>query len=289
MKEERIKCPYCSELILEEAIKCRFCGEWFTDKNKPDVNSELTISGPSQEVQDKQSEPELKEAVREPQREPVESPIDKPVERPVARRVPPLSPKRRRIAWLRIILTIVYIGIIVVFVIYEKNAHEELNRGRGLENLQKYQEAREKYGEVIEEYQLSFAVIEARKNLWRVEEQLGNDFSIDDVYWLPFVTWPVCSVLLFLVFVTRILRPGMAFLAFLLLLLGILGSVLQLAWYGLVPIEPIDVIVQEFAAEPKGIFVMSYIMLIITAMMTLTATRKLPFGHHCMKAKAKMY
>ena len=289
MKEERIKCPYCSELILEEAIKCRFCGEWFTDKNKPDVNSELTISGPSQEVQDKQSEPELKEAVREPQREPVESPIDKPVERPVARRVPPLSPKRRRIAWLRIILTIVYIGIIVVFVIYEKNAHEELNRGRGLENLQKYQEAREKYGEVIEEYQLSFAVIEARKNLWRVEEQLGNDFSIDDVYWLPFVTWPVCSVLLFLVFVTRILRPGMAFLAFLLLLLGILGSVLQLAWYGLIPIEPIDVIVQEFAAEPKGIFVMSYIMLIITAMMTLTATRKLPFGHHCLAAKTKMY
>jgi len=289
MSEERIKCPYCSELILEEAIKCRFCGEWFTEKKKPDVNSELTVSEPSQEAQDKQPESELEEAVREPQKEPVKSPIDKPVERPVARRVPPLSPQKYRIAWLRIILTIVYIGIIVAFVIYERNAHEELNRGRESDNLQKYQEARETYMEVIEEYQLSFAVIEARKNLRVVAEQLGNDFSIDDVYWLPFVTWPVCSVLLFLVFVTRILRPGMAFLAFLLLLLGIFGSVLQLAWYGLIPIEPIDVIVQEFAAEPKGIFVTSYIMLIITAMMTLTATRKLPFGHYCMAAKAKRY
>jgi len=129
----------------------------------------------------------------------------------------------------------------------------------------------------------------ARKNLRRVEDQLGNNFSIDDVYWLPFITWPVCSVLLFLVFLTRILRPGMAFLAFLLLLLGLFGSVLQLAWYGHIPIEPISVIVEEFAAEPKGAFVTSYIMLIITAMMTLTATRKLPFGHHNMAAKTKMY
>ncbi len=233
--------------------------------------------------------PELEEAVREPPKEPVESPIDKPVERPVERRVPSLSPRKRRIGWLRIILTIVYMGVIIAFVIYERNAHEELNRGRESDNLQKYQEAREQYREVIEEYQLSFAVIEARKNLRRVEDQLGNDFSIDDVYWLPFVTWPVCSVLLFLVFVTRILRPGMAFLAFLLLLLGIFGSVLQLAWYGLIPIEPMAVIVQEFASEPKGTFVTGYIMLIITAMMTLTATRKLPFGHHSMAAKTKMY
>jgi hypothetical protein len=63
--------------------------------------------------------------------------------------MPSPLPKKRRIAWLRIILTIVYIGIIIAFVIYERNAHEVLNRGRALENLQ---EAREKYREVIEEY-----------------------------------------------------------------------------------------------------------------------------------------
>jgi len=281
MKEERIKCPYCSELILEEAIKCRFCGEWFTEKNKPDVVNELVVPVPSQETQDKQSESKLEDDLREPQKEPVEKPGD--------RRVPSLSPPKHRIAWLRIFLAIVYTGIIVAFIIYERNAHEVLNRGQESYNLKKYPEASEQYREVIEEYPLSFAVIEARKNLRLVENQFGNDISIDEVYWLPFITWPVCSVLLFLVFVTRILRPGLAFLAFLLLLLGIFGSVLQLVWYGLIPIESITGIVQKFAAEPKGTFFTSYVMLIITAMMTLTATRKLPFGHHRMATQTKMY
>lgn len=81
----------------------------------------------------------------------------------------------------------------------------------------------------------------------------------------------------------------MAFLAFFLFLLGLFGTVFQLAWYGLISIEPITVIVQEFIAETKGIFVTSYIMLIITAMMTLTATRKLPFGFHSMADKTKRY
>ena len=122
MEEERIKCPYCSELILQDAKKCRFCGEWFTEKNKSGVNSDITVSRPSQDTQDEQSEPELKEAVRESQEELVESPVERPV--------PVLSPKRRRIGRLRIILTIVYTGIIIAFVIYERNAHEVLHSGR---------------------------------------------------------------------------------------------------------------------------------------------------------------
>jgi len=277
MKEERIKCPYCSELILRDAKKCRFCGEWFTDKNKTDLNSDITVSGPSQVAEDDQSEPELKEAARESQKELVESPVERP--RPL------LSPTKRQTAWLRIILAIVYIGTIIAFVVYERNAHEVLHSGRGSENNEKYQEAREKYRDVIKEYKFSYAVIEARESLRRVEKQLGNDYGIDDVYWLPFITWPICSVLLFLVFLTRIHRPGVAFLAFLLLLLGLFGCMLQLAWYGLIPIGPIDVIVEEFVSEPKWAFVTSYIMLIITAMMTLTATKKVPFGHRIISAK----
>ena len=34
MTQERIKCPFCSELILRDAIKCRFCGEWFVKEEE---------------------------------------------------------------------------------------------------------------------------------------------------------------------------------------------------------------------------------------------------------------
>ena len=43
-EEERMKCLYCSEQILADAKKCRFCGEWFGEKYKPSVNSDLITS-----------------------------------------------------------------------------------------------------------------------------------------------------------------------------------------------------------------------------------------------------
>lgn len=279
MKEKRIKCPYCSELILADAKKCRFCGEWFTKESKTAVNSGLTTPRSSEDTQEQQSEAELEETANKPHDELVESSGERPKAGP--------PKKKHRIAWLRIILTMVYIGIIIAFVIYEQNAHEVLHSGQGLENHQKYQEAQEKYKEVIEGFRLSFAVIEARESLQRMEDELGDKFSTDNVYWLPFIAWPICSVLLFLVFLTRILRPGIACLAFLLLLLAICGSVLQLTWYGLISLEPIVEIVQEFAAEPVGVFITSYILVIVTALMTLTAPRKVPFGYRNVSAKTK--
>lgn len=281
MEEERIKCPYCSEQIFADAKKCRFCGEWFTEKNKPAVNSRLTAAQSSEGTQELQAEPELEEAVKEPHKELVESPGEGAGTEPPS--------KKRHIAWLRIILAIVYLGIIIVFVIYERKAHEVLHSGQGLENQQKYQDAQEKYKEVIEGFRLSFAVIEAREGLSRVEDQLGNEVGTDHAYWLPFITWPICSVLLFLVFLTRILRPGIACLAFLLLVLAICGSVLQLARYGRISSELIAGIVQELVANPKGLFIASYILIIVTAMMTLTAPRKVPFGYQRVSTETKRH
>lgn len=282
MEEKRIKCPYCSEQILADAKKCRFCGEWFTEGKKPAVNSGLTTTQAPEDTQEPQAKPELQKAVKEPHKELVESSGQ------TSKAEPPK--KKRRIAWLRIILSTVYLGIIIVFVIYERNAHGVLHSGQGLESQQKYQEAREKYKEVIKGYGFSLAVIEAREGLHRVEDQLGNKFSIiDNVYWLPFIAWPICSVLLFLVFLTRVHRPGLACLAFLLLVLAICGSVLQLGWYGLISFEPLAEIVQELVAKPAGVFIASYILIIITAMMTLTAPRKVPFGYQRVSTKTKRH
>ena len=250
--EERIKCPYCSEQILADAVKCRFCGEWFKEKDKVRRKSDITVLRPTSDVSERKPAPELGEFVKEPQ----QAPVKKPAERP---RSIPYRPKRRT-PWLRILLTIIYVGIIIGFVFYERHAHVVLRDGQASENLEKLQEAQQKYEEITEKYWLSFAEIEARRGLSRINPE--NTPSVDDFYLLPLVAWPVCVVLLLLVFISRILRPGLAFIAFLLLLLGIAGCVFQLTWCGLIEYEPIAVIVQEFATEPEGIFVLSYLMLL---------------------------
>jgi len=276
MDEERIKCPYCSEQIIVDAKKCRFCGEWFTDKKKPDVDISKLLQ-PLRNTSNEPPKPKLHRNIEEPSYDLSNDNIKKPGVIP--------SGREHRMHWSRIILSIAYIGIIAGFVIYERNAQKVLHSGQELEKVENFQEARDEYLRVTDEYRLSFAVIEAQKNLQRVQGQLEEKVSVDNVYWLPFVAWPVCSVLLFLIFVTRIHRAGIAFLSFILLLLGIFGSVLQLNWYGLVSIEPLAGIIQKFENEPTGIFIASYLLLIATAIMILTKTRKFSFGHQILEAK----
>jgi hypothetical protein len=277
MEEERVKCPYCSELIIVDAKKCRFCGEWFKGKNKSDVDDRIKLFQPLHKISEKPPEPKVQRKIEEPVHDLSDNNIKKPG-------VIPLSGKPK-VNSLRIVLIIAYIGIIIGFVFYERSAQRVLYSGQELEEQEKYQEASEEYIQVIKEYRLSFAVVEAQRSLRRILPRLENKVDIDNVYWLPFVSWPVCSVLLFFIFVTRFHRAGIAFLSFLLLLLGIFGSVLQITWYGLISIEPLVGVIQHFKKEPIEIFIASYLLITVTALMSLTVARKVPFGHHILEAK----
>lgn len=50
--EERIKCPFCGELIMATAKKCRFCGEWLSQDAQPNIAppQSVNVSAPTSNV-----------------------------------------------------------------------------------------------------------------------------------------------------------------------------------------------------------------------------------------------
>lgn len=320
MTQERIKCPFCSELILRDALKCRFCGEWFSmaaegmaaagpiGDSYPVGNGRQRHSVAIEDIQERfeptegiqRNDNEFSDTdqghvgEQDKRGEAVEQP---PVR--VAREVIPgegldaglrIRKRRRRIPWLRALLLISYLGIAAVLVVSESDARGILRDARAEEDAQEYDAAFSTYRGVLEVFPFSFAVIEARQSLrricespefempkpsWlsRVEDLLGTDVNVQDVYLLPLAAWPVSALLLLLVLLTRIWRPVAALLALLLMIVAIAGSVAQLAWYGRVPLAPVAQAVQGFMQAPAAVYCASYVLLALTALMTLTARR----------------
>ena len=84
---------------------------------------------------------------------------------------------------------------------------------------------------------------------------------------------------LFLAFVTRILRPGVALLALFLMVVAVAGLAAQLTWYGSISLPPVAEVAREFMQATPAVYFASYLLLVLTALMTLTATSKRPDGH----------
>lgn len=290
MTQERMKCPFCSELILRDAIKCRFCREWLV-KEQEGIRTE----GPREDFR-----PLWRSQVKEADE-------DQAAEQELAgegslARVGNVdfwtqghesgsAKKRCRIPWLRIILVMAYLGIVAALVISEFNAHRILRDAQANENAQNYRAAFSMYQDITEAFPFSFAIIGAQQHLsrlcdpndsempkpsWRLaaENMLGTELNAYNIYPLPSVTWPACAVLLFLVLLSRIRRYGVALLVLLLMIVAIAGVVVQFSWYGLTSFEPMTDVVQELMRAPLAVYCASYVLLILTAMMTLTATSK---------------
>ena len=254
---------------MRDAKKCRFCGKWIAEEEKPvtdgGIRKDFEASGGEKEEKHKSKAEETVEEAGE----------HKPgIETPTERGKSEFVKKRRQTPWLRSILIILYLGIIVALVFCEYNAQQILREAQANEDAQNHSAAFNKYQDIMQKFPLSFAVIEALEGLRRTGEQIGEQISEQDVYWLPFVVWPACAVLLFLVLLTRIVRPGAAFLSCVLMIAAVAGSLAQLSWYGLVPSEPIEKAAQVFMKAPVSVYGASYVLFILTALMTLTATSK---------------
>ncbi len=288
MGEQRTKCPYCAELILMDAKVCRFCQRWLTEDEPesqvPPVESN-TSSDPVDEAPPEKANVELETPVANARahlvRKASEGPNCAPKPKPVKACFP----------WLRIILFLLYIALVVGCVMMERDALERLSAAKANEGSNEYVAALEGYEGIRDELPFSFSSIEAYDGIQRVVDQgvlvsnepvkppvlgefIGEKFEKSPVYWLPLASWPVCAILLLLVFLTRILRPGVAFLSFILGAVAVTGTALQISWYGLINIGQCAELSNELMGRPLILFGATYGLMVITALMTLTRTRR---------------
>lgn len=318
MTQERVKCPFCSELILRDAIKCRFCGEWFT---KPD--KDIVTGGPSNDPgieyfgrehypivvksnhSDFQSSQESQQSDDPPlsaddnngkeQFETVNA-VEESHPVRIAKEVIPVETtgfrsdgKCSRIPWIRAILLIFYLGIVAALVVAEFGARGILYQARAKEDAEDPNAAFSRYRAVQDIYPFTFASIEAQKHLRLINQShgielpeqawlaacqdfLGVELEEQEVYLLPLAVWPISALMLLLVFLTRVRRVGVALIALFFMILAVSGSVAQLAWYSLIPLSSVAEAIGQLMQAPVTLYIASYVLLILTAFLTLTAT-----------------
>jgi hypothetical protein len=216
MKQERVKCPFCSELILREAIKCRFCGEWFSEPDQ-DIEAVTTIQDSDFEDFDKEHYPlviqnthgefpsfragqlrgfQKSQSINDQEEKQVENVEDV---KEVSEEVPPmriakeivqaeqagLKPVREgsRIPWLRAFLLVFYLGIVSALGFAEFMAHEILNEAQIQEDAEDFNTAFSRYRAVQNTFPFTFTNIEARKSLVRLSES-KEELELPKPAWL---------------------------------------------------------------------------------------------------------
>ncbi len=289
MGEQRKKCPYCAELILTDAKVCRFCQRWLgedeseSQESPVDVesngSSDRAVEAPPEKTHVEMAKPVAKTHTQEARK------VTEP-----PRRASKAKPVKGCFPWLRIILFLLYIALIVGCVMMERNALERLSAAKANEGNSEYAEALEGYEEIRDQFPFSFFSIEAYDGIQRLVDEggyisrtpikppvlgefIGEEFETA-VYWLPLASWPICGVLLLLVFLSRILRPGVAFLSFILAAVAVTGIALQISWYGLINIGQFAELSSELMGRPLVLFGATYGLMVVTALMTLTRTRR---------------
>lgn len=197
---------------------------------------------------------------------------------------------KSNIPWFRILLGLVYAGLMCVGVMYEINAQSVLSCAQQMEKAKKYETAIKGYQFVIEKSYLSFASISAKEGFRKVRTKFGvasakrlettllenriDDFSPYLHHGLPFVVCPAYAFILLSMFIVGLCH--LKFELFRLVWAGVFGGLFacQLIEYKMVD----GLFSPEFAhmimSNPRILFIGCYLLIIIGMVRSLIPKKK---------------
>jgi len=164
---------------------------------------------------------------------------------------------------VRTILVLAYIVILVGGGFYEYKAFDFFDDAQGYARDGSKETALNVYRYVADKYEFSFFAIEAN-------EQLDREVRSS----LPIFVAKGCLGVLILLFFLRLIygRFPLGILFF-----GALAAmflIVQLIWNGTLDYEPLDELAKDFMSDPRSSYIVSYVMLVVTAGFSLGRLRK---------------
>ena len=183
----------------------------------------------------------------------------------------------------RVVLGLVYLAALGGGISYEYNARQLLDQASRAGTPA---EAAEKDSQLVERYPFSIAVVEARRSLvagaYRpqrtlmtpLEQRFGERFSPFHMYWLPFFAAPLAAVILLLVFLARLGRPGVAVVSLLLAAAAAGLFVVQVQYYGFFESSAVAAAGKQVMYDPTLVYIVACMLLTLAALLSLTPRRR---------------
>lgn len=166
------------------------------------------------------------------------------------------QPSHKNSSRIKILLFYVVIGLVIVFGVYEYNAHQILSYAKSLDGESLYETSKVAYEKILEDYPLSIATVKANQELEHPNKE----------YVLPLRTAQICTfLLLFLIGIKRNKGNTAIGTIFLFIIAGAF-LVVQLVAYDKLDVAPAEEIANELMKEPQIAFLISYALILFTGL-----------------------
>jgi uncharacterized membrane protein len=161
---------------------------------------------------------------------------------------------------IRPILFLIFMGLVILLGVYEKNAHEILNYADSVNEEGLYMTSTMAYEKILEDYPLSLATVRANQQLESPNKE----------YLFPLRTAQICTLVLFFLIGIKMNRRISVVGTTLLLMISGAFLIIQLVAYGQLDIEPFEEIADELMKGPQLAYFISYALILLTGISMLS-------------------